>query len=111
MLSTIILACILAAITPFISFYASKWIEDGKRQRCFARLQAEPLLHRALTQGLPLSLYTQNHSKCIVDKGLLTAMEPGRMEFAWNGPGGEKLLTSFTGQEIESLIWVVEDMG
>ena len=107
MLIGIIVACILAAITPLITFYTSKWIEDGKRKRCFARLQAEPLLQKALLQGLALSLYTPNHSKCIVDKGRLTAMEPGRVEFEWTGPEGEQLLTSFTGQEIESLIWVV----
>ena len=107
MLIGIVAACILAAITPLISFYTSKWIEDGKRQRCFARLQSEPLLQKAHLHKLAISLYTPNHSNCIVDKGHLTAMEPGRVEFEWTGPEGERLVTSFTGQEIESLIWVV----
>ena len=105
MLTAIILACILAAITPFISFFTSKWIEDGKRKRAFRRLQSEPLLRI----GSKLkALYTPNHGQTIFTDGVVSDLSVGRVEFSWK-ENGETLRTSFTGQEVEQLIWVVKN--
>ena len=105
MLTAIILACILAAVTPFISFFTSKWIEDGKRKRAFRRLQAEPLLQKGTKVK---ALYTPNHGKTILTNGIVSDISVGRVEFSWK-EDGETLRTSFTGQEVEQLIWVVRE--
>ena len=105
MLTAIILACILAAVTPFISFFTSKWIEDGKRKRAFRRLQSEPLLRKGAKIK---SLYTPNHGQTIFQNGVVSDISVGRVEFSWK-EDGETLRTSFTGQEVEQLIWVVRD--
>ena len=105
MLTAIILACILAAITPFISFFTSKWIEDGKRKRAFRRLQSEPLLRIG---SKVKELYTPNHGQSILKNGVVSDLSVGRVEFCWK-EDGEYLRTSFTGQEVEQLIWVVRD--
>ena len=104
MLTGIIVACILAAITPYISFLSSKIVEQGKRKRAFARLMAEPLLK----EGVKIkALYTPNHGQCILKNGTVSNISVGRVEFTWV-ENGKKLKTSFTGQEVEQLIWVVE---
>ena len=103
MLTAITLACILAAITPFISFFTSKWIEDGRRKRAFRRLQAEPLLQKGAKVR---ALYTPNHGQTIFENGIVSDISIGRVEFSWT-EDGKTLRTSFTGLEVEQLIWVV----
>ena len=105
MITAIFLACILAAVTPFISFFTSKWIEDGKRKRAFRRLQSEPLMQKG---SKVKELYTPNHGQSIFQDGIVSDISVGRVEFSWK-EDGETLRTSFTGQEVEQLIWVVRD--
>ena len=104
MLNAIILACLVAAVTPFISFFTSRWIQEGKRKRAFQRLLKEPLLQPGVYQ---IDLYTPNHGHCICSDAVVSSLEVGRVEFFWKGESGY-CQTSFTGLEVESLIWIAK---
>ena len=106
MLNAIIIASIIAGVTPFISFFTSKWIEDGKRRRAFQRLMAEPLLS---PMRYRIDLYTPNHGAKIVEDGLVENIDVGRVSFVWK-EARRTYRTSFTGQEVEQLIWVAREV-
>ena len=96
LVSTILIAVLVAALSPICVFVSSSWVERGKRRRAFARLVKEPLVF----VGAKIEKIERgNSSQPIARECEITKMEVGRIEILLEG-GKEKM--SFTGQEFET---------
>ena len=107
MFSTIVLGLTLVFCSPFVAFFANKYIEQGRRKRAFDRLSGD----KFFDDGYDIAeLYIEGRETPILTDCYIDEIKPG--EVVIKTRLSAKGMT-FTGREFEKLypIWDLSDTG
>ena len=100
MLTAVVVAAIVAFVSPIIGALAAPYIADMNRKRAFRRLMSEPLYEPGAHR---VNVYTVNHPDPVCRDAYIETLDVGRVVFRFKR-GSQTWRTVFTGQEVENLI-------
>lgn len=100
MLTAIVVASIVAFVSPIVGALAQPFIADMRRKRVLARLMAEPLYAVGERR---FDVRSPNYPDLIVEDGYIESISKGRVVFR-HRRGEHTYSTPFTGAEVEDLI-------
>ena len=105
---TLVIFVLTAVAGPFIAFFTSKYIEQGRRERAYKRITSDPLV---CVGARILRLESYSRDRLVMGACVISLIEVGYMQIrsvdddgVFNGE-----IVSLTGREFEQLVPVFRD--